>query len=72
MTTMLAKPWWQSRTVMAIGAGMLVRALALVGLEVDAEWTTDVLLLASGFIADFVALWGRARARGPLVWRKGR
>lgn len=66
----IAKPWWQSRTVMAILAGMIAKALMLVGIETDAALLTDVGLLTAAYIADLVALWGRSQAQAPLRWRR--
>lgn len=60
------KPWWQSTTVIG-GAAVLVSQLAsLIGYQVDASLTLEVITSLVGLAGGVVAIWGRIHAVQPI------
>ncbi len=63
------KPWWQSRTIVAIGVSLTAKLALLAGVEIDVQDITEIVLLVLAMVADIGGIWGRNRARRPIRWR---
>ncbi|AFL76217.1 hypothetical protein [Thiocystis violascens] len=63
------KPWWQSRTIVAIGVSLAAKLALLAGVEIEVQDVTEIALLVLALVADIGGIWGRNRARRPIRWR---
>lgn len=60
------KPWWQSRTQVAILAGAVSVIAGMFGVAVDAGALTELAINAATLVSLLFAARGRARATEPL------
>lgn len=63
------KEWYQSRTIMAAVAGVIIGVLGVFKLQLPAEiqgQITDLLLAIGSVITGLLAIWGRIRAEQPI------
>lgn len=66
------KPWWQSRTIVAIGVSLAAKLALLAGVEIEVQDVTEIALLVLALVADIGGIWGRNRAKRPIRWRAAR
>lgn len=64
--TPLAKPWWQSRTIL----GLIISGLSMIanaaGLSIDAGLLTEIVTQGAAFVGLMVAWYGRINAEVPV------
>jgi hypothetical protein len=60
------KPWWTSKTAIAILSTILVSGASLAGITLDGTQLTETLLAATTLITSLLALWANARRDAPL------
>lgn len=64
------KPWYESRTIIAIIVSIIAKICAFAGIEINEESMIDLTLLMISASADIVAIWGRSGANQPIHWIK--
>jgi peptidoglycan hydrolase-like protein with peptidoglycan-binding domain len=60
------KPWWTSKTAIAILSTILVSGASLAGITLDGAQLTEALGAATTLVISLMALWANARRDAPL------
>jgi hypothetical protein len=60
------KPWWASKTAIAILSTLLVSGASLAGITLDGAQLTETLLAATTLITSLLALWANAHRDAPI------
>ena len=60
------KPWWTSKTAVAILSTILISLASLAGITIDGAQLTESILAATTLITSILALWANARRDAPL------
>ena len=61
------KPWWTSKTAIAILSMILVSLASLAGITLDGAQLTETIVATTTLITSLLALWANARRDAPLA-----
>ena len=71
VTKPAAKPWWQSKGVVGGFIAAAAPVVALFGVDVDVEQTTQIARQCAGLVGGVLAVYGRVKADSPVRFKRG-